>query len=169
MANQFEDKELKRLQRERAQDEEFRRRVREEIRRVESGEAKEAVEEDIAREEAQREEALKVEQRRKKRESNPFWLLISGNVLLHDSVRRGYRYLFTLALLFFLSIVTMFTSLHLDLRYGKLSEEIYTLREKSLRLQSQCFSKSSHYEISRQLKERGVNISDPTKPRTIVK
>ncbi|MFR9650163.1 MAG: FtsL-like putative cell division protein [Rikenellaceae bacterium] len=168
MDEQYEEQELERLRAEREKEEEFRRRVREEIRRVSKGDAQEDIlQDDIAREE--REQRRKSRQEReRRRESNPFWMLISGNVLLHDHVRRGYRYLVILALLFFLSIVTMFTSLHLDLRYGKLSSQVLILREKSLNMQSERFFKTSHSEISRQIKERGIKIDDPTKPRIVV-
>ncbi len=165
----FDEQQLERLRAEAEADELFRRRVRKEIRRVKGGDAEDDIAQDIAFEEQQQKEREELEAKQQRREKSLFWLLISGNVLLHDYVRRGYRYLIILAVLFFLSIVTMFTSLHLDLRYGNLSVQVIILQERSLRLQSERFSKSSHSEISRQLKARNIDLHDPTKPRINVK
>ncbi len=168
MGDLYDDQELKRLKNRRKKDEEFRKRMREEIIRVSSGDAQEDIERDKAEHEAKEQQRIEREKSEKRREANPVWLIISGNVLLHDHVRKGYRYMGILAILFFLGIVTMFASLHLDLHYGKLSSQLLILRERSLKMQSERFSKSSHSEISRQLKERNIEIYDPTKPRIII-
>ena len=68
-------------------DEEFRRRVRSEVRRIQSGEADEDIERDLEAE-AEAEEAERAEQHReRKRRSRLSWQLISGSILTSQGVK----------------------------------------------------------------------------------
>ena len=68
-------------------DEEFRRRVRREIQRVQSGEAEEDIRRDEEEAEAEREAEREAEERHRRRSSNLFWQIFSGNILLNHSLR----------------------------------------------------------------------------------
>ncbi len=155
------------------QDELLARRIRREVRRIESGEAKEDIEQDEAEEQAEREKIEEEErnERRKQhyRANNIFWLLLSGNILQKKSVAKYYSQMVTIAVLFFISIFVMFWSLHLDMRYNQELRMVQLLRERSARLQELRYSKCSHSAISAELKRRGLNLQDPTHPAMVVK
>ena len=68
------------------EDEEFRRRVRREILRVQSGEADEEIERDLEEERLEREEAEEEQSRRRHKRSRLLWLIFSGNILVNRSV-----------------------------------------------------------------------------------
>ena len=105
----------------REEEAEFARRVRREVRRMERGEADEEIRADEEREAAERAEAEAREARERRRRSSTFWQLFSGSILVRKGVSKYYPYLLTIAGMFFLSIVVMFWSLHLDMRYTRLS------------------------------------------------
>ncbi len=158
-----------------AEDAEFARRVRREVRRIESGEAEQDIEQDEieeaeqkAAEEQAAEQKAEEEEKRHKRSQNIFWLIISGNILLREGVSKYYSQMVVIAVMFFVSIVVMFWSLHLDMRYSQISRNVQLLREKSVRLQEERYQKCSHSAISSELKRRGIELNDPTRPSTVI-
>ena len=96
----------------REQEEEFARRVRREVRRMERGEAEEDLRADEEREAEERAEAEERERRERRRRSSTFWQLFSGTILVREGVSKYYPYMLTIAGMFFLSIMVMFWSLH---------------------------------------------------------
>ena len=162
--NPLSEEELRRME----EDEEFRRRVRREVLRMQSGEADEDIErdqEEIEQEQAQAE--AEAEQKRKHR-SRLFWQLFSGNILVNKSVADNYRYFIAIAVMCFISIAVMFMTLYADLRYSQLERELQLVRERSIRLQEQLYNNTTHAAIKEQLKERGIPLKDPDKAKEIV-
>ena len=143
-------------ERTREEEERFRRRVRREVLRVQRGEA----DEDIAADEAAEEE----ERRRAKRRAHPFFRLLSGTVLVTERATRYYPYLVTIAVMFFLNIVVVFWSLHLDMRYSRLEREVQRLRERSVRLEEQRYRISTHSAVVEEIARRGLGLKDPEHP-----
>ena len=92
----------------REQEEEFARRVRREVRRMERGEAEEDIRADEEREAEERAEAEERERRERRRRSSTFWQLFSGTILVREGVSKYYPYMLTIAGMFFLSIMVMF-------------------------------------------------------------
>ena len=145
----------------REQEEEFARRVRREVRRMERGEAEEDIRADEEREAEERAEAEERERRERRRRSSTFWQLFSGTILVREGVSKYYPYMLTIAGMFFLSIMVMFWSLHLDMRYTR-------LRERSIRLQEQRYQRTTHSAIVEQLRARGIELYDPQAPGEII-
>lgn len=152
----------------RAEEAEFARRVRREVRRMERGEADEDLRADEEREAAERAEQEERERREHRRRSSTFWQLFSGTILVREGVSKYYPYLLTIAGMFFLSIVVMFWSLHLDMRYTRLSRDVQKLRERSIRLQEQRFQRTTHSAIIEELHARGIDLYDPLAPGEII-
>lgn len=150
------------------EDEEFRRRVRREIRRIQSGDADEDIERDIEEEEEQRREQEEQEERKKKKRSRLFWQLFSGNILINKSVADNYRYFAAIAVMCFISIAVMFMSLYADLRYSRLEREVQLVRERSIRLQEQLYNSTTHAAIKAELQQRGIPLQDPRKATEVV-
>ena len=149
----------------REQEEEFARRVRREVRRMERGEAEEDIRADEEREAEERAEA---EERERRRRSSTFWRLFSGTILVREGVSKYYPYMLTIAGMFFLSIMVMFWSLHLDMRYTRLERDVQKLRERSIRLQEQRYQRTTHSAIVEQLRARGIELYDPQAPGEII-
>ncbi|MBQ6862218.1 MAG: hypothetical protein IJN98_06370 [Alistipes sp.] len=151
-------------ERTREEEERFRRRVRREVLRVQRGEA----DEDIAADEAAEAEARTLEEeeerRRAKRRAHPFFRLLSGTVLVTERATRYYPYLVTIAVMFFLNIVVVFWSLHLDMRYSRLEREVQRLRERSVRLEEQRYRISTHSAVVEEIARRGLGLKDPEHP-----
>ena len=141
----------------REQDEEFARRVRREVLRMERGEAEEDIRADEER-----------ERRESRRRAINFWQLFSGSILVREGVSKYYPYMLTIAGMFFLSIVVMFWSLHLDMRYTRLERDVQKLRERSIRMQEQRYQRTTHSAIVRQLEARGIELYDPLVPGEII-
>ena len=162
--NPLTEEELRQME----EDEEFRRRVRREVLRVQSGEA----DEDIERDREEQEEAEREEQERRakkqKRRSRLFWQIFSGNILVNKSVAENYHYFAAIAVMCFVSIAVMFMTLYADLRYSQLERELQLVRERSIRLQEQLYNNTTHAAIKEQLKERGIPLKDPDKAKEIV-
>ena len=152
----------------RREEAEFARRVRREVRRMERGEADEEIRADEEREAAEQAEARAREARERRRRSSTFWQIFSGSILVRKGVSQYYPYLLTIAGTFFLSIVVMFWSLHLDMRYTRLSREVQMLRERSIRLQEQRYQRTTHSAIVERLRERGIELYDPAVPGEII-
>ena len=148
----------------RAADEEFARRVRREVLRVNSGEADEEIRADMAREaEEVAQERLRVRKERHRRASM-LWQLVSGTILVREGVSRYYPYMLCIAGMFFFSIMIMFTALHLDMRFSRLESEVQRLRERSIRLEEQRFRSTTHSAIIEELRQRGIDLADPRVP-----
>ena len=150
------------------EDEEFRRRVRREVLRMQSGEADEDIErdqEEIEQEQAQAE--AEAEQKRKHR-SRLFWQLFSGNILVNKSVADNYRYFIAIAVMCFISIAVMFMVLYADLNYSRLERDLQLVRERSLRLQEQLYSRTTHAAVKQELQRRGIPLQDPNKATEVV-
>ena len=152
----------------RAEEAEFARRVRREVRRMERGEADEDLRADEEREAAERAEQEERERREHRRRSSTFWQLFSGTILVREGVSKYYPYLLTIAGMFLLSIMVMFWSLHLDMRYSQLSREVQVLRERSIRLQEQPHRRTPPAPIIEALHRRGIELSDPLAPGEII-
>ena len=87
--------------REREEAEEFRRRVRREILRVQSGEADEDIARDREQEAEEQREREEAEQRTARKRSRLFWQIFSGNILVNRSVAENYRYFAAIAVMCF--------------------------------------------------------------------
>ena len=162
--NPVTEEELRRQQ----EDEEFRRRVRSEVRRIQSGEADEDIERDREAE-AEAEAAEQAEQHReRKRRSRLSWQLISGSILTSQGVRDIYRYLAVIAVMSFLSIAVMFATLYADLRYSQAERDVQLLRERSIRLQEELHQNSTHQAVREELARRGIDLRDPERTKTVV-
>jgi hypothetical protein len=83
-------------------------------------------------------------------------------------VRENYRYVGVIAAMFFVSIMVLFLSLRLDIRYARLNTEVQLLHERSIRLQEQCYRRSSHSAIVESLHERGLELYDPLRPNEVI-
>ena len=152
----------------RRQEEEFARRVRREVLRIERGEADEDIRADMEREEEEKAEEEERQRRERRRKASTFWQLFSGTILVHEGVSKYYPYMLTIAGMFFLSIVVMFWSLHLDMRYTRLERDVQKLRERSIRMQEQRYQRTTHSAIVRQLEARGIELYDPLVPGEII-
>lgn len=162
--NPVTEEELRRQQ----EDEEFRRRVRSEVRRIQSGEADEDIERDREAE-AEAEAAEQAEQHReRKRRSRLSWQLISGSILTSQGVRDIYRYLAVIAVMSFLSIMVMFATLYADLRFSQVERDVQLLRERSIRLQEELHQNSTHQAVREELAKRGIDLRDPERTKTVV-
>lgn len=152
----------------RAEEELLARRVRREVLRIRRGEAEEELRaEQEAEEEAAREEELRRAKAARKA-ANPIFRLLSGSILVSRSVTRNYPYLLTIAGMFFLNIVVLFWSLHLDLRYSRLEREVQKLREQSIRLEERRYRLTTHSAVVEELARRGIELKDPTEPIEII-
>ncbi len=153
--------------REREQQEEIKRIVRSEFRRVQSGEADEDMAEDVRREQQEREEAEKRASRHKWLRS--IGLLLTGEILVRENAARFYSYASYIALMFFLSIVTLFAGLRVETKCNRLEREVELLHERSIRFKEQRYQKSSHSAIVEELERRGIELYDPLTPTNIIK
>ncbi len=147
-----------------ARDAEFDRRVRREVLRIQRGEADDDIRADEEREAAERAAGEERARRERRRRSSTFWQLFSGTILLREGVSKYYPYMLSVAGMFFLSIVVMFWSLHLDLKYSRLEREVQVLRERSIRLEEQRYRRTTHSAVAARLRERGIDLQDPRTP-----
>lgn len=152
----------------RREEEEFARRVRREVRRMERGEADDDIRADEEAEAAGRAERIARQRRDRRRRSSMLWQLFSGSILVREGVSKYYPYMLTIAGMFFLSIMVMFWSLHLDRRFSRLDREVQMLRERSIRLQEQRYQRTTHSAIVEQLRARGIELRDPVAPGEII-
>ncbi len=143
--------------REREQREIIRRTIREELDRT-ADEEPSSDEEEGAEEESH----------------TPKWVttlgaIFSGEILVRERMKGGYNYLLYIAMLYLAGIVIIFSSLHLEIKRNRLAKEVGLLREKSWRMTEERNARTSHSAIVRSIKERGLDLTDPQKPITIVK
>lgn len=151
------------------EEEELARRVRREVLRVQRGEAEEDLAADREQEEAEQAAEAEAEARKARRAANPIYRLMSGTILVGENATRSYPYLLTIAAMFFINIVVLFWSLHLDLRYSRLEREVQKLREKSIRYEEQRYRVSTHSAVSAELERRGIALKDPASPGQIIR
>ena len=135
---------------------------------MQRGEADDDLRADREAEQEQRAEQERAARMERRRKSSFLWLLFSGNILVRESFSGYYRYLIYMAVTFFVSIFVMFTALHLDMKYTRLEREVQILRERSIRLQEQRYSRTTHSAIVERLRERGIDLSDPSAPGEII-
>ena len=81
----------------RRQEEEFARRVRREVLRIERGEADEDIRADMEREEEEKAEEEERQRRERRRKASTFWQLFSGTILVHEGVSKYYPYMLSIA------------------------------------------------------------------------
>jgi len=148
--------------REREQQEIIRRTVREEIDRIAADDTASTDDEAEAEAEAEAES------------NTPKWIstlgaIFSGEILVRERMKGGYNYLLYIAMLYLAGIVIIFSSLHLEITRNRLAKEVGLLREKSWRMTEERNARTSHSAIVRSIKERGLDLTDPKKPITIVK
>lgn len=103
-----------------------------------------------------------------RRRKNPLFRFVSGTILVGEQATRYYPYLVTFAVLFFLNIMVLFWSLHLDRRYLRLEREVQKLRERSIRLEEQRYRITTHSAIVREIERRGLGLADPVRPGEII-
>ena len=150
------------------QDEEFRRRVRDEVRRVQSGEAQEDIERDMAEEREAEAAERRAEARKRLKRSRLFYQLFSGNILQSRGVKEHYGYLIAIAVASLLSIMVMFASLYADMKYSRMEREVQLLRERSIRLREQLYRRTSHQAVVEELQRRGIPLQEPRRRREVV-
>lgn len=155
-------------ERRRAEEEQFARRVRREVLRVQSGEAEEDLRADREAEEAEAEARAAEQAQRERRKANPILRLFSGSILVSERLTRNYPYLITIAVMFLINIMVIFWSLHLDMRYSRLEREVQMLREQSIRLEEQRYRMTNHSAVVEELARRGIPIGDPEQPVEII-
>lgn len=146
----------------------FARRVRREVLRVQSGAADDDLRSDAEAEAEERRAEQERAAREERRRRNPLFRVVSGTILVGEQATRYYPYLLTFAVLFFLNIVVLFWSLHLDSRYSRLEREVQKLRERSIRLEERRYSITTHSAVVRELERRGIALADPTEPVEII-
>lgn len=167
-------REIDHKQQEMERDEEYARRVLREVQYIQSEPkpqeegAEEAEKERGERGERGEGEEPISESVKESSNQNIGWLLLSGNILLLRSLTKHYGKMVMVAALLLLSIIVMFWSLHLDMKYNDMMSDIQLLRERSVRLQEQRFAKSSHSAIIEELERRGIDLKDPTEPATVI-
>lgn len=101
------------------------------------------------------------------------WLFIrslfTGEIIINPSVSKGYDYLAYIAFLMLVSIVTLFSSLHMQIRENHLSEQVRLTGERAVRTEEQRIKATTHSAIVKSLKERGIELTDCHEPVTIIK
>lgn len=162
--NPLSDEELRQME----EDDEFRRRVRREVLRMQSGDADEDIERDREEQAEQEREEQEREEQRRKRRSRLFWQLFSGNILVNKSVADNYRYFAAIAVMCFVSIAVMFMVLYADMRYSRMERELKLARERSIRYQEQFYSRTTHAAVKQELERRGIPLQDPTQTSEVV-
>lgn len=153
----------------RAEEELFARRVRREVLRVQRGEAEEDLRADAEAEAEERRQQAEAEAHQVRRQANPLLRLLSGSILVGEQAARYYPYMLTIAGMFFLNIVVLFWSLHLDLHHSRLEREVQKLRERSIRLEEQRYRTTTHSAIAAELARRGLPLRDPQAPLEIIR
>ena len=150
------------------QERELRRKIRREVRRVRSGEADDEIREDEELEREEQQQRAAEEERQRRRHSSWLWQMFSGSILVRSGVSRYYKYALAIAVMFFLSILTIFNALRLDRRFTQVEAQTQLLRERSIRMQERRYRRTTHSAIVRQLKERGIDLHDPNNTTEII-
>ena len=95
--------------------------------------------------------------------------LFTGEVVLNPSVSKGYDYLAYIAVLLLINIITLFSSLHMEIRVNQLSERVRLLSERAVRTEEQRIKATTHSSIVKALEQRGIALTDCYEPVTIIK
>lgn len=162
--NPLSEEELRRQQ----EDEEFRRRVRDEVRRVQSGEADEDLERDREEERAEEAEQMRDEAKKRLKRSRLFYQLFSGSILRSRGVKEHYGYLIAIAVASLVSITVMFAALYADMKYSRMEHQVQLLRERSIRLREQLYQRTSHQAVVEELQHRGIPLQEPRRTKEVV-
>lgn len=94
--------------------------------------------------------------------------LFTGEIIINPTVSKGYDYLAYIALMLLVSIVTLFSSLHMQIRENRLSEQVRLLEERAVRTEEQRVKQTTHSAIVKALKERNIPLYDCDEPVTII-
>lgn len=151
-----------------AQDEEFSRKVRREVVRVQTGEADGDIQADLEEQEQSRREKEERERVREKRDSGLWQSFVTGNILVKKGVVEYYWGLISIACMFLVSIMVMFWAFHSDVKHIKTVREVQLLRERSIRLQELRYSLTRQSAITKELQFRGIELYDLPKPNEII-
>lgn len=162
--NPLSEEELRRQQ----EDEEFRRRVRDEVRRVQSGAAEEDLERDREEERAEEAEQMRHEAKKRLKRSRLFYQLFSGSILRSRGVKEHYGYLIAIAVASLVSIMVMFAALYADMKYSRMEHQVQLLRERSIRLREQLYQRTSHQAVVEELQRRGIPLQEPRRTKEVV-
>ena len=147
---------------------ELLRKIRREVRRVSSGEADDEILEDEEREREEEQQRKAEEERLRRRHSSWLWQMFSGSILMRSGMSKYYRYALAIAVMFFLSILTIFNSLRLDKKFTQVESQTQLLRERSIRMQERRYRHTTHSAIVRRLRERGIDLRDPNGATEII-
>lgn len=150
------------------QERELSRRIRREVRRINSGEADDDIradEEQEAEEQRAHDEALRHQERRQR---SLLWMLASGTIMLRSGVQQNYRYALMIASMFLISIVAIFNALRIDMKYTRTEHETQLLREKSIRLQERRYQCTTYSAVVDSLRKRGIPLYDASSPTEII-
>jgi hypothetical protein len=157
-----------REEQEAAEREALARTIRREVLRVNSGEADEELRAEREQMEAERQASEAEEEKSQRRNASIWRQMFSGRILVHDTVRENYRYIAIIAAMFLLSIAVLFWTLSLDITFARLDSEVQLLHERSIRLQEECYRRSSHSAIVERMQERDMNLYDPLRPNEVI-
>ncbi|MCM1151248.1 MAG: FtsL-like putative cell division protein [Alistipes sp.] len=152
----------------RQQEEEFARRVRREVLRIERGDADEEIRADLQREAEERVEQQADAAKRERRRASLVRQFFTGTILVREGVSRSYPYMLCIAVMLFLSIFVMFLGLRFDMRHSELEREVQKLRERSIRLSEERFRATTHSAIVARLRERNIPLYDPSAPGEVI-
>ena len=94
--------------------------------------------------------------------------LFTGEIIINPTVSKGYDYLAYIAFLMLISIITLFSSLHMEIRENRLSEQVRLLGERAVRTEEQRVKATTHSAIVKSLSERGIELTDCHEPVTII-
>ena len=95
--------------------------------------------------------------------------IFTGEIVLNPTISKGYDYLVYMAVLFLVSILSLFSSLHMQIRENRTVEEVRLLEERALRSEEQRLGATTHSAIIRALKERNIPLEDTIEPVTVIK
>lgn len=98
-----------------------------------------------------------------------FRSMFTGEIVLNPTISKGYDYLFYMAVLFLLSILALFSSLHMQIRENRATERVKLLQEQAIRSEEQRLKVTTHSAIVNELKRRGIELYDTLEPVTVVK
>lgn len=145
----------------------LRQTMRTEIRRTHTGER------NTEREDASTEDSAEATAEKAPKRKKGLWskieVFLTGDILLAEEANRFYNLLALLCVIFLASIFLMFGSFQRDLHCSKLRTEVDLLKEKAIRTSEECTNNSSHSAILNKLKERGIDLGDPTTTPIVLK
>jgi hypothetical protein len=149
-------------------DAELARKIRSEVIRVQRGEAEADLKADRDAEAEARAEVRRAQRIEHWYNTNAWWLIFSGRILIHKDFSAYYRYFICVAICSFLSISVLFMGLYWDLKCNHLDREVRALRVRSAQMSKQCATTTSYSAIVRALAEQGVPLCDPEEPNRIL-